>query len=168
MPLVSLPSQASAAFLSDWRLPRPCSGQSRGPRRPWKEESLWINPVKHTKSRKHVSEATSFDCLIFAQADWQRQKRRQAGPPVLMLGNSQGLQTDWVSTFQGLAQLLLGSLATYLLCVSNKKESTNFSVRNTQLLILWIVSVCLSLSRISKDNRKKGKKKERTESPFWV
>lgn len=44
-----------------------------------------------------------------------------------------------------------GSLATHLLCVSNKRESTNVSERNTQLLILWIVSVCFSLFRISKE-----------------
>lgn len=75
-----------------------------------------------------------------------------------MPGKSQGLQTDRVSTSQGLAQFLLGSLATHLLCVSNKEESTNFTERNTRLLILWIVSVYFSLFRISKETiGRKGK-----------
>lgn len=56
-----------------------------------------------------------------------------------MPGKSQGLQTDPVSTFQGLAQIPLGFRAIYLLCVSDKSESINFRAINTLLLILWVV-----------------------------
>lgn len=111
------------------------------------------------KSRKHNNEATSLGRPIPREADWQGQKGRQAGPPIQMPGKSQGLQTGWVSTFQGLAPLPLGSHATHLLCVSNKKESTNFGARHTLLLILCSLSLSLSsplpVIRMSKDTTEK-------------
>lgn len=65
------------------------------------------------------------------------------------------------STFQGLAQLPLGYLAIHLLCVSNKRDSTNFRAINTPLLLFYGPSLSLpslppsfSLSREQRHNRK--------------
>lgn len=69
-----------------------------------------------------------------------------------MPGESQGVQRDHVFPSQSLAQLLIDSLAIHLLCVSNKKVSTNFRAINILLLILCLV---VFLSRMRKHTLEK-------------
>lgn len=121
---IGKPAYFSFCCYSDQGQPVSCLGKSWSLKGLWNAESLWINTV-NTKSRKHVREETSLDLLIPAEANWQGQKGRQTGLLMQMTGKSQKLETDQSFTPQGLAQLLLGSLAIHLLCVSNKREQTS-------------------------------------------
>lgn len=153
MQLASLPSHASAALCSDWGhldLALGSCGAQEGPGMKSPSESTGLKTLREWS---HVNEATSSDCLIPREAYWQGRKR-QAEPPIQMLGKSQGSRQTGFPHPGFSSALTCFSCHTLVLVTEriNKLQCKEYSVA--------YFMGCVCVFRISKGTIEKKKKKE--------